>query len=234
MPYFFDPTFVILIPAMIFAFITSASVQSTFSRYNGIPVRAGLTGAQAARMVLDAAGLESVRIFPVAGNLTDHYDPRDRTLHLSSSVYGARSIGAVAVACHESGHALQHAGGYTPLTIRDSIVPVVNFASKATWILIICGLILMTQAAGNIGTLLFDIGVIAFLAVILFHLVTLPVEFNASRRAVQEMRTLGIVQSAEEETGAKKVLRAAAMTYVAALAMAIANLLRILAIRARR
>ena len=191
-----------------------------------------MTGAEAARRMLDANGLGRVQIEQVKGSLTDHYDPRKRVLRLSQSVYGVNSIAAVSVACHEAGHAVQHAESYKPLKVRNSIVPLVNFASSLTWPLVILGIILLANGS-YMGDLLFNIGVIAMLAVILFHTVTLPVEFNASSRALKQMDELGIIAE-EENTGAKKVLRAAAMTYVAALATAIANLLRILAMRGSR
>ena len=182
---------------------------------------------------MDANGLRDVTIEQVQGSLTDHYDPRKRVLRLSQTVYGVDSIAAVSVACHEAGHALQHAQNYVPLKLRNGIVPLVNFASTLSWPLIFIGIILLGSGNAQIGDTLFMIGVIAFAAVIVFHAVTLPVEFNASSRALQQMEHLGIVDS-EEEGGAKRVLRAAAMTYVAALATAVANLLRLLAIRGNR
>ena len=182
--------------------------------------------------LLDANGLGNVQIEQVRGSLTDHYDPRKRVLRLSQSVYGVNSIAAVSVACHEAGHAVQHAESYKPLKIRNSIVPLVNFASSLTWPLVILGIVLLANGS-YMGDLLFNIGVITMLAVILFHTVTLPVEFNASSRALKQMDELGIITE-EENTGANKVLKAAAMTYVAALATAIANLLRILAMRGSR
>lgn len=211
--------------------VAQAKVNSNFRRYSGIRNERGISGAEAARRVLDANGLRDVEIQQIAGNLTDHYDPRSRILRLSQSVYGVDSIAAVSVACHEAGHAIQHAENYMPLRLRNGIVPVVNFASRFSWILIIIGIAMM--AAGNyIGNTLFDIGVIFFVAVIVFHAVTLPVEFNASYRAMQQMESAGIIAE-DEERGARKVLWAAAMTYVASLAVAIANLLRILAMRGR-
>ena len=191
-----------------------------------------MTGAEAARRMLDANGLTNVQIEQIRGSLTDHYDPRKRVLRLSQSVYGINSIAAVSVACHEAGHAVQHAESYKPLKIRNSIVPLVNFASSLTWPLVIIGILLLANGS-YMGDLLFNIGVITMLAVILFHTVTLPVEFNASSRALRQMDDLGIITE-EENKGASKVLRAAAMTYVAALATAIANLLRILAMRGSR
>ncbi len=225
-------SYYLLIPAILFTFYAQAKVSSNFKRYSKVRNDRNLTGAQAARMVLDANGLRDVQIETVRGSLTDHYDPRGRVLRLSETVCNVNSVAAVSVACHEAGHALQHAQNYVPLKIRNGIVPVVNLASNLCWPLAIIGIILLSNGS-YIGDTLFNIAVIAMLAVILFHAVTLPVEFNASRRALQQMEELGIVDDMELP-GAKKVLRAAAMTYVAALATAIANLLRLLAIRGNR
>ena len=223
---------IILIPAIIFTMYAQAKVNSNFRRYSKVRNVRNMTGAEAARIMLDAGGLRNVQIEQTRGSLTDHYDPRKRVLRLSQSVYSVNSIAAVSVACHEAGHALQHAEKYKPLTIRNSIVPVVSFASNLTWPLIVLGIILLSKGS-YMGDILFNIGVITMLAVILFHTITLPVEFNASSRALKQMDELGIITE-EENTGANKVLKAAAMTYVAALATAIANLLRILAIRGNR
>ncbi len=224
-------TEILLIPAILFTLYAQMKVKSNFNRYSKIRNDRNLTGAQAARMILDANGLSNVRIEAVRGSLTDHYDPRTRVLRLSQSVCNVNSIAAVSVACHEAGHALQHANGYAPLKIRNSIVPLANFASNFCWILVIIGLGLLT-AGSYMGDMLFNIGIIMMIVVILFHTVTLPVEFNASSRALKQMQALSIIDD-EEEAGAKKVLRAAAMTYVAALAVAIGNLLRMLALRGR-
>ncbi len=217
--------------AVIFTMYAQSKVNSAFRRYSRVRNERGFTGAEAARRVLDANGLNDVAIEQVRGSLTDHYDPRKRVLRLSESVYGVQSIAAVSIACHEAGHAIQHAENYSPLSIRNSIFPVVNFASRFCWILIIMGLIF--SATNNyLGNMIFNIGVIFFVAVIAFHAITLPVEFNASSRAINQMEMQGVIVS-EEKSGAKKVLSAAAMTYVASLAVAIANLLRILAMRGR-
>ena len=232
--YGFDPTLVLLVPAIIIAAIASSRVNSVFNRYSRIPNVRGLTGEQAARIMLDANGLRDVAIEPVRGSLTDNYDPRTKTLRLSESVCNVQSVGAVSVACHEAGHALQHAYGYKPLEIRSAIVPVVNIASKASWILIIIGIMLMSRATDSIGTTVFDIGVMAFIAVVAFHLITLPVELNASSRAVAQMQSLQIVNGEQEITGSRKVLNATAMTYIAALMISVVNLIRILVIRGRR
>lgn len=233
--YYYDPTYILLLPAIIFTMIAQASVNSAFRKYSKVRNRKNLTGAEAARRMLDYNGLQDVRINAIGGNLTDHYNPRNRTLNLSQSVYGVNSVAAVSVACHEAGHALQHAKGYTPLKLRNSIVPVVNFASRLAWPMIIIGILLLGAGSyemGYFGMLLLDIGILGFAGVVVFHAVTLPVEFNASRRAIDKMEELGLV-AAEDIPGSKKMLRAAALTYVAALAMAVMNLLRILAIRGR-
>ena len=223
---------IILIPAIIFTMYAQSKVNSNFRRYSNIRNARNMTGAEAARRMLDANGLTNVQIEQIRGSLTDHYDPRKRVLRLSQSVYGINSIAAVSVACHEAGHAVQHAESYKPLKVRNSIVPLVNFASSLTWPLVILGVVLLANGS-YMGDLLFNIGIITMLAVILFHTVTLPVEFNASSRALRQMDDLGIITE-EENKGASKVLRAAALTYVAALAAAIANLLRILVLRGSR
>lgn len=230
---YYDPSVILLIPAILFTLYAQAKVNGNFKKYSRVRNMQHLSGAEAARRMLDANGLQSVKIEQIKGSLTDHYDPRSRVLRLSQTVYGVDSVAAVSVACHEAGHALQHAESYMPLKVRNSIVPVVNFASHLSWPLILIGIVLLGSGRYQMGDTLFMIGVIAFLAVIVFHAVTLPVEFNASSRALIQMEALGIVEAGEEEKGAKKVLRAAAMTYVAALATAVANLLRILAIRGR-
>lgn len=230
--FWYDWSYVILIPAILFTLYAQTKVQGNFKKYSKVRNRKGLTGAQAARRMLDANGLTEVPIEQISGSLTDHYDPRKRVLRLSQTVYNVNSVAAVSVACHEAGHALQHAESYMPLLMRNNIVPVVNFASQLSWPLILIGLVLLGNGS-YIGDTLFMVGVIAFVAVILFHAITLPVEFNASSRALNQMEGLGLVVE-EEERGARKVLRAAAMTYVASLAMAVMNLIRILAIRGSR
>lgn len=225
-------TMIIFLAAVVFTMYAQSSVNSNFKRYSNVRNQRGITGAQAARAVLDANGLTNVQIEQIRGSLTDHYDPRARVLRLSQTVYGVASIAAISVACHEAGHAIQHAEKYAPLTFRNNIVPIVNIASRFSWVLIMIG-IMMIAGGSYMGDLLFDIGVLFFVAVIVFHAVTLPVEFNASNRALDQMQMSGIIYE-EEERGAKKVLKAAAMTYVASLAVAIANLLRILAMRGSR
>lgn len=225
-----------LILAMILATMASARVQSTFQKYSQVRAMRGLTGAQAARMVLDANGLNNVPIQKIAGSMTDNYDPRSNTLHLSQTVCDVPSVSAIAVACHEAGHAIQHARGYAPVRIRNSIVPVASVASSMSWLLVIGGILLTSMGTvqyGNLGVTLFNIGIVAFLAVVVFHLVTLPVEFDASNRAISSMEALGI-SSGEELKSVKQVLSSAALTYVAALAVSVANLLRVLSMRGNR
>lgn len=230
----YDYTMIILLPAILLTVWAQAKVKGTFRRYSEIRNSTGLTGAMAARRVLDASGLTDVTIRRVSGSLTDYYDPRSRSLHLSDDVYGVDSIAAVGVACHEAGHAVQHARHYMPLIVRNSIVPVVNFASSISWILIMIGLgMLFATNQSAMGDMLFNLGVICFGIVVLFHLITLPVELNASRRAVNLIGEYGLV-APSDLAGCRKVLKAAAMTYVAALAVAVANLLRILLIRGNR
>lgn len=228
----YEMSMIILFAAIILTMAAQAKVSSNFSKYSRVRNHKGISGAEAARAVLDANGLNDVTIEQVRGSLTDHYDPRHRVLRLSQTVYGVDSVAAVSVACHEAGHAIQHAESYAPLKIRNSIVPVVNLASRFSWLLIFIGIGLL-YSGNYMGDLLFNIGVIAFVAVIVFHAVTLPVEFDASKRAIEQMEIQGIING-EEDLGARKVLGAAAMTYVASFAMAVANLLRILAMRGRR
>jgi Zn-dependent membrane protease YugP len=225
--YYYDWSYMLLLPAIIFTMYAQFKVQGNFKKYSNVRAMRGLTGAQAARRMLDAAGLHDVAIEPIRGSLTDHYDPRYRVLRLSQTVYGVNSVAAVSVACHEAGHAIQHEEEYTPLLMRNNIVPIVNFASQLSWPLIVFGIIL--GASSGIGDMLFMIGVIAFLAVILFHAITLPVEFNASRRAMQAISDAEILTH-EEQRGARKTLTAAAMTYVAATAVSLAQLIRLLAL----
>ena len=225
-------TTILFLIAVAFTMYAQSTVNSNFRRYSNVRNQRGVTGAQAARAVLDANGLGDVQIEQIRGSLTDHYDPRKRVLRLSQTVYGVTSVAAISVACHEAGHAIQHAQNYGPLTFRNNIVPIVNIASRFSWILIIIG-IGMAAGGNYMGDMLFNLGVLFFLAVIVFHAVTLPVEFNASNRALDQMEMVGVIYE-DEEYGARKVLRAAAMTYVASLAVAIVNLLRILAMRGNR
>ncbi|SCY85376.1 zinc metallopeptidase [Alkaliphilus peptidifermentans] len=222
---FFDSTYIILIPAIIFAFYAQSKVKSTFNKYLRVSTRKGYTGYDVARQILDTNGLQDVPVEQVSGHLTDHYDPRKRTVRLSSDVYRGSSIASVSVAAHEVGHALQHAKGYVPLSIRNSIYPVASFGSSAAWFFIIAGFIFAPA--------LIDIGILLFTAAVLFQVVTLPVEFNASSRAMKLLDSNGFITS-DEFSGSQKVLKAAALTYVAAMATAVAQLLRLIILRNRR
>lgn len=228
----FDPTVILLIPAIIFSLYAQAKVKSAYSRYSGIANRRGLTGRQAARMILDSNRLSHVPIEMVSGTLTDHYDPSKDVMRLSAQVYNGTSIAAVSIAAHESGHAIQDGTAYGFLRFRNAIAPVVNLVSAASWPLLLIGLMIIWAGNRTTGNLIFDLGVIFFAVVVLFHTITLPVEFNASSRAVKQLQALNIIDASEVK-GARKVLSAAAMTYVAALATAVANLIRILMIRGR-
>ena len=222
-PMYFDPTYFLVLIGVVLSLLASGRVKSTFAKYSQVRNSRGLTGAQAAEQVLHTAGIYDVRIEHVGGNLTDHYDPRTKVLRLSDSVYGQTSVAAVGVAAHECGHAIQHAKGYAPLKLRSTLVPVANFGSKLAWPLIIFGLFI----SGESSTILINAGIIAFLGAVVFQLVTLPVEFNASNRAIRMIADSGMMYG-EEIKGAKKVLSAAALTYVASAATAILQLLRIL------
>ncbi len=223
--FYYDWTILIVLPAMIFAMIAQFKVSSTFERYSKVDTRSGLTAAQAARQMLDANGLYDVKINRTRGHLSDHYNPKDRTLYLSDSVHDSRSAAAIGVACHEAGHALQHAKKYAPLNLRMSMVPVCNIGSGLAMPLFLVGLFF----AGDFGYIFMLIGIALFSLATLFQLVTLPVEFDASKRALVGMENCGIL-TREELGGAKKVLSAAAMTYVAALATSLLSLLRLILI----
>lgn len=219
--YYFDTYYwIILVPAMLIALVAQINVSSTFNRYSRIAGRRGLTGAQAAEEVLKARGVYGVQITRVSGRLTDHYDPRSNVIRLSDSVYDSTSIAAVGVAAHEAGHAVQYAQDYGPIKLRGAIIPVCNFSSQISILLIILGFVLYSRP-------LFAVGVILFAVATVFQVVTLPVEFNASRRAIHSLRDTNLLDE-QELRGAKKVLGAAAMTYVAALLVSIAHLLRYL------
>lgn len=223
--YGIDSTWLIyVLPALLFASWAQMKISSAFNKYSKVSNDIGLSGSQVARMILDKNGLYDVRIEQVAGSLTDHYDPRTRILRLSNSVYNSTSVAAMSVAAHEVGHAMQHSEGYFPLLLRNNIAPVANIGAKAVWIFILLGFL--------ISPFFLQIGVIMFLAVVLFQIVTLPVEFNASRRALIQLEN-GIAPQNKLKP-AKEVLTAAALTYVAATLVAIGNLLRILAMANRR
>lgn len=221
---------IVLIPAMIFTMIVQGRIKRAYSRYSQVENSRRLTGAQAARMMLDANGLSGVPINILNGgdDLDNYFDPRSNSVNLSQAVYHTDSIAAMCIACHEVGHAIQHATNYAPVRIRNGIVPLVNLTSTFSWPLIMLGLIFSTSS--RYGSLLFNLGALCFVFVILFHLVTLPVELNASNRALKQMTSIGMV-SDFDYSGSRKVLHAAAMTYVAALATAVASLIRILLIR---
>ncbi|WP_206458947.1 zinc metallopeptidase [Anaerovorax sp. IOR16] len=227
--YWFDSSIIYLIPAMIFAMYAQAKVKSAYSQYAKVRNRKGITGAQAARLLLDKNGLSDVRIEMIQGRLSDHYDPRKRVMRLSSAVYNDASIASVSIAAHETGHAIQHGLGYMPLSIRNTIAPVVSLVSNLAWPLLLIGLFMGNSPQGS---LLFNLGILFFCGAVVFQAITLPVEFNASHRAIVQMQEKNIIYP-EEAGGAKRVLSAAALTYVAALAVSVANLIRILAIRGR-
>ena len=226
MIWFMDHYYVILvIPALLVAVWAQVKVNSTFNRYNQYLTAKGYTAAEVARRILDDNGLGNVRIERVPGNLTDHFDPRTNIVRLSSSVYGSTSVGAIGVAAHECGHAVQYAQGYVPMKIRAVLIPVTNIGSNLGIPLAIFGIFFGLDW-------LINLGIILFLAVVLFQLVTLPVEFNASSRAIRTLQN-GMILNGDELQGAKKVLTAAGLTYVAALVVAVANLLRLLLLRNR-
>lgn len=225
MPYYYwwDPTYFLVIIGAVICLLASAHVNNTFKKYLKYRSMSGMTGAQAAQRILNAAGIYDVEIRHISGKLTDHYDPRNKTLSLSDSVYGSTSVAAVGVAAHECGHAIQHQKNYAPLTIRGAIVPVANIGSTLAWPLILIGLFISSRS----GQALITAGIICFSLAVLFQIVTLPVEFNASRRAVRILGETGIL--GEQELGyTRKVLGAAALTYVAGAASAILQLLRLI------
>lgn len=224
MPFYFywDPTYWLVLVGAVICLIASARVNSTFRKYSRYRSMSGMTGAQAAERILRAAGIHDVEVRHIAGNLTDHYDPRNKTLSLSDSVYGSDSVAAVGVAAHECGHAIQHHLSYVPLSLRSAIVPAANIGSTLAWPLIIIGLFISRST----GQMLITAGIICFSLAVLFQLITLPVEFNASSRAVRILGDTGILGS-DELVYTKRVLRAAALTYVAGAAAAILQLLRL-------
>ena len=227
-PYYygFDWTYVYLVlPCILLSLWASSNVNSTFKKYSKQYSRRGITGAQAAQRVLAAHGITGVRIDRVSGNLTDHFDPRTNVIRLSDNVYDNTSTAAIGVACHEAGHAVQYAVGYAPIKLRAAIIPLTNFGSKLAMPLILLGILL--SSLGRFSDTLIYLGIAAFGLSLVFQLVTLPVEFNASRRAIATIEDTAIL-TPEEQKGAKKTLKAAAMTYVAATAVALAQLLRLI------
>lgn len=214
----------LLMIALIISFYAQIKVSTTFNKYLRVPSYSGYTGREVARMILDRNGLHDVSIEPIGGQLTDHYDPRTNVIRLSSNVYNGNSIASLSVAAHEVGHAIQHAEGYFPLILRNNIAPIASISARFVWILIFLGFL--------ISPVLLEAGIILYLAIVLFQVVTLPVEFNASRRALHQLDS-GIVTS-NEIGPAKKVLSAAALTYVAATLVAIGQLLRLISLSDRR
>lgn len=227
--YGIDWTYILVIIGAVISMIASSRVNSEFRKYSRVASRSGLTGAQAAMELLHSQGIYDVSVQHIAGNLTDHFDPRNKTVSLSDPVYNSTSLAAIGVAAHECGHAMQHAKGYAPLAIRSALVPVANIGSTLSWPLIIIGLLI----GGSPSTFFIKLGIIFFMGALLFQIVTLPVEFNASARALRLLQSTGLMAQ-DEVTGSRKVLKAAALTYVAAVAASILQLIRLLAIANRR
>ncbi|MFA6807985.1 MAG: zinc metallopeptidase [Eubacteriales bacterium] len=226
--YFWDPTMILMIPAIILTIYAQGKVKGAYAKYSKVRASSGMTGAQVARAILNENGLFDVKVEQVSGNLTDHYDPRTQVVRLSSGIYGGSSIASLSVAAHETGHAVQHADGYVPLKIRSSFVPVASFGSQLGPIFIILGLFIPSIP------FLLQIGIYAFAFAVFFQVVTLPVEYNASSRALVFLENSGMLASREEVTGARKMLNAAALTYVAAALSAILTLLRFMMIASGR
>lgn len=218
--YYYDPTYVLVFIGAIISLLASMNVKSTYKRYSRVGNSRHLTSEQVAMMILKSAGIYDVQISQVAGDLTDHYSPTEKVLRLSQSVYGSSSVAAIGVAAHECGHAIQHKEGYAPLKLRSASVPIANIGSKLSWPLIFIGLILGFMNLARVGVILFTV-------VVFFQLITLPVEFDASRRALRVLKD-GLILEDDELSGAKKVLSAAALTYVAALFVSIMQLLRLI------
>lgn len=218
--YGFDPTYFLVLLGVLLSLWASSRVNSTYAKYSKERSLSGMTGAQAAQRILSMAGIYDVTIQHVAGNLTDHYDPRNKTLNLSDSVYGSASVAAVGVAAHECGHAIQHDRGYAPLKMRSALAPAANIGANISWPLILVGLLL----GGS--QLLIEIGILMFSLAVAFQLITLPVEFNASQRAMNMLEETGVLYT-DELPKTRKVLNAAALTYVAAAASSILQLLRL-------
>ena len=220
--YGLDPTMILVLIGVLLSLWAQGRVNSAFRKYGRVRSRTGMTGAEAARRLLNSQGIYDVTIEHISGSLTDHYDPRSKVLRLSDAVYGSDSVAAVSVAAHECGHAMQDNEDYAPLRFRSALVPVANFGSQLSWPLILIGVVF-----GGLGSPLVQIGILMFTLAVLFQLVTLPVEFNASGRAIKLLDSQGILL-AEEVNGTKKVLSAAALTYVAAAAASILQLLRLI------
>ena len=219
--FYFDPSYVLILIGLLLSMAASAKVNSTYARYARVGARCGMTGAEAAKRLLNSQGIYDVTVRPVKGQLTDHYDPRTKTVNLSESVFHSTSVAAIGVAAHECGHAMQDNVGYVPLKLRGAIVPVANIGSQAAFPLIIIGVLI-----GGMGSPLVNIGLILFSLAVIFQLITLPVELNASRRAITLLDQVGIL-GGQEVNQTRKVLGAAALTYVAALAASVLQLLRL-------
>ena len=224
--YYFDPTYVLVIIAFLLTLFASMGVKSTFSKYNDVRSSRGITAASAARQILDANGLQNIRIEHVSGDLTDHYSPNENVIRLSDSTYNSTSVAAIGVAAHECGHAVQHQVGYVPIKIRNGIVPIVNVCNMLSMPIFIIGLILGLGRLAMVGAILFG-------AVLVFQLVTLPTEINASRRAMKTLESMYLLEG-DELTGARKTLTSAAMTYVAAVASTALQFLRLVLLANRR
>ncbi len=225
---YWDPTYVLVLIGVVLCLMASAKVNSTVNRYSKVRSASGMTGAMAAQRMLQQAGIQDVTIRRISGRLTDHYDPRNKTVNLSAEVYDSSSVAAVGIACHECGHAIQDDRAYFPLTLRSTMVPIVNIGSTLSWPLILAGILFGGFSARSvIGYYLIQTGIIFFAIAVCFQLVTLPVEFNASNRAVKMITATGMLTE-EEGRYTKKVLRAAALTYVASAAASILQLLRLL------
>ncbi len=237
MPYLFYTDFsyyVLVLPFFLLALYAQFRVKSTFNKFSSVSSRNGLTGADVARQLLSLNGITDVAVNHIPGSLSDHYDPRKRVLNLSDSVYSSKSLAAISVAAHETGHAVQHHNSYSPLALRNSIFPVVHLSSNLAMPLIIIGILLSSYGSGSsFGLTLVNIGIILFSCVVFFQLITLPVEFNASKQAIAMLQSNNILMS-DEISPAKKVLSAAALTYVASAAVALANLIRFILIANRR
>lgn len=227
--YYYDWTYILVLIGVVICMAASGRVNSVFTRYSRVRSHSGMTGKEAAERILRRNGIYDVQVIHIPGNLTDHYNPGKKTLGLSDTVYNSSSVAAIGVAAHECGHAVQHAAGYAPLSIRGALVPVANFGSALSWPLILIGLLMNSQMSG----LLINLGILLFSAAVLFQIVTLPVEFNASSRAVRVLESSGMLYP-EEVGDVKKVLRAAALTYVASAASMILQFLRLIIIGGRR
>lgn len=221
--FYYDPTYILIIIGMVICLAASAHVNSTFKKYSKYRSKSGMTGAQAAARILESRGIYDVQIRHISGDLTDNYNPSNKILSLSDATYNSTSVAAIGVAAHECGHAIQHQRGYTPIAVRNALVPFANWGARLSWVLIFAGLLFFGQGTGQV---IINIGIFAFSLAVLFQLVTLPVEFNASNRAVKVLESTGIFGN-EELRYTKKVLGAAAMTYVASAASSILQLLRL-------